>query len=416
MKVSELKDLHNLLCVSLPSDKKKPSLFANLRDSDKTKMIDNETFEYEVEELPVHLQKGPRWEILTGMEIDVPSGFYPSGVEDGFFAPTKKDNNVGVAKMSYLTEADERIKRPEFAHKPRDEAHRRSGRPQESTSGPPNEKGHPSTYVRSKLLRNFCHNRPKDYFDTQITPEFVESFTTMTNQRAAPEGAGSRTYRDWAPFDSREVYKMLGLVFANAVSPKPQLMFWFLNSTTSRIFGNDFFANSLDKKLQVAESSRAIDGGLTSDTSCAFMTFVLVQKPHRRRTHCGRLRGYLKRSARTQRSVGFRGSLSQLMSRQLGSRVHMAWSFELHIKGRAMAINVMPSVKMGIPFLFTSDMEMHRCYQSCSTIFNFQQQLSVLFIFCSSCLICGLMCLWTISSILANCTQQLIGQRSCVTE
>ena len=70
----------------------------------------------------------------------MPSGFHPSGVEDGFFAPTNKDNNVGVAKMSYLTEADERIKRPEFAHKPRDEAHRRSGRKQESTSRPPNEK------------------------------------------------------------------------------------------------------------------------------------------------------------------------------------------------------------------------------------------------------------------------------------
>lgn len=30
MKVSELKELHNLLGVSLPPDKKKPSLFANL--------------------------------------------------------------------------------------------------------------------------------------------------------------------------------------------------------------------------------------------------------------------------------------------------------------------------------------------------------------------------------------------------
>ncbi len=44
------------------------------------------------------------------MEIDVPSGFHPSGVEDGFFVPTNKDNNVGVAKMSYLMEADECIK------------------------------------------------------------------------------------------------------------------------------------------------------------------------------------------------------------------------------------------------------------------------------------------------------------------
>jgi len=78
-------------------------------------MIDNETLEYKVEELPVHLQKGPQWEILTGMEIDVPSGFHPSDVEDSFFAPTNKDNNVGVAKMSYLME--ERITSTHKSHR-----------------------------------------------------------------------------------------------------------------------------------------------------------------------------------------------------------------------------------------------------------------------------------------------------------
>ena len=167
----------------------------------------------------------------------------------------------------------------------------------------------------------------------------------------------------------------------------------------------------LTRNFQVADSSRAIDGGLTSDVSCAFTTFALIQKTRRRRTHCERLRGYLKRSARTQRSVGCRGSLWQLMSRLFGSMVHTAWPFGLHINERAMAINVMPSVKMGIPSLFTSGMEMHRCYRRDSMIFSFWRQLSVLFIFCSSCLISGLMCLWTISSILVILTQLLIGQR-----
>jgi hypothetical protein len=93
--VAHLKELHTILQVPLPSNKKKPSLFQNLRDSGKTKITDDTTFEYDVKELPAHQQKGPRWEILAGVEIEVPSGFHPNGVEEGFFAPTNKDNDLG---------------------------------------------------------------------------------------------------------------------------------------------------------------------------------------------------------------------------------------------------------------------------------------------------------------------------------
>ncbi len=67
----------------------------------------------------------------------------------------------------------------------------------------------------------------------------------MTNQCAAVEVAGMHTYKDWAAFDTKEFYKILGLLFANA----PQFKFWFKNSSQSKIFGNDFFVSSLDKKL-----------------------------------------------------------------------------------------------------------------------------------------------------------------------
>lgn len=80
-------------------------------------------------------------------------------------------------------------------------------------------------------------------------PEFVDSWVGMTNQHAAAEGAGTHSYKDVAPFDATEFYKMLGLLFANAVSPKPQFKFLFKNSSQSKIFGNDFFVSSLDKKL-----------------------------------------------------------------------------------------------------------------------------------------------------------------------
>ena len=240
--VAQLKEIHALLHV--------PLLFQNLCDCDNTRIIASDTFEYDIEELPTHLQKRRWWEILAGVEIELPSGFHPSGVEDRFFSPTNKENDLGIPKKSYLTEDNERIKHPEFEWKPcKDDSHCSSRKATNPQNNPLSEKGSPSNYVRSKLPSNFESHRLKDYFDKIITPDFVGSWVGMTNQRAAAEGAGTRTYKDWAPFENKEFYKMLGLLFANAVSPKPQFKFWFRNGSDSKIFGNDFFANSLDKKL-----------------------------------------------------------------------------------------------------------------------------------------------------------------------
>ncbi len=65
----------------------------------------------------------------------------------------------------------------------------------------------------------------------------------------AAEGACQTTYKDWEAFDTKEVYKIFGMLFANAVSPKPQFKQWFMGSSQNRIFGNDHFANAFDKKL-----------------------------------------------------------------------------------------------------------------------------------------------------------------------
>ena len=74
------------------------------------------------------------------------------------------------------------------------------------------------------------------------------------NQMRSPNFVGIRGLLFFWPFSTtppstKEMYKMFGLLFANAVSPKPQFPFWFKNSSESHIFGNDFFANALDKKL-----------------------------------------------------------------------------------------------------------------------------------------------------------------------
>ena len=258
MTVPKLKELYTKLHISLPSDKKKPSLFDTLRDSEKTTKIDQDSFSYECEETPALAPKGPKWEILIGREVDLPSGFDATGAEKGYFAPTNQEGAEGATKLEYLTGDGERIERPAFDRKPKKdegnakEGNAKRGRPSKTTTpdGPPSERGGPSDFARSKLPKNFAEHRPKDYFDLFVSPEFVDAnIAKPTNERAAAEGAGSRTYKDWAPFDRAEVYKMFAMLFANAVSPKPQFKFWFMDSSDSRIFGNDFFAHDLDKKL-----------------------------------------------------------------------------------------------------------------------------------------------------------------------
>ena len=67
--------------------------------------------------------------------------------------------------------------------------------------------------------------------------------------QAAAEGAGHTSYKDWAAFDTKEVCKIFGMLFVNAVSPKTQFQQWFMGRSHNRIFGNDHFANALGKKL-----------------------------------------------------------------------------------------------------------------------------------------------------------------------
>lgn len=250
MTIPQLKELYSKLHVSLPPDKKKASLFDALRDSEKTTKIDQDSFSYELDESPGQATNQPKWEILIGQEVNLPSGFDACGVEEGYYAPTNQEGAEGATKLEYLTGDGERIKRPDFDRKPRKSE---QGRPKGSASkadGPPSEHGRPSDFAQENLPKNFSWHRPKHYFDLFLTPKFVETFMVRTtNERAAAEGAGSRTYKDFVGFDTDEMYKMFGLLFANAVSPKPQFPFWFKSTNESRIFGNDFFANALDKKM-----------------------------------------------------------------------------------------------------------------------------------------------------------------------
>ena len=207
--VPMLKELYQFLGVALPSDKKKPSLFQTLRDSAKVTKIADDSFSYETEEVPESQMKGPRWEILAGMDVSLPHGIAPTGAQEGFFGPTNQENVVVAQMKSYLTHEDERIKRPEFARKPRKEKEGNAqkegnanpvGRPKDTPKtpeGPPNERGGPPNYARLNLPKSFAAHCPKDCFDLQLSPEFVEkNMVNTTNERAAAEGTGSRTYKE----------------------------------------------------------------------------------------------------------------------------------------------------------------------------------------------------------------------------
>jgi hypothetical protein len=172
----------------------------------------------------------------------------------------------GAVKKNYLV-GEEQIKRPAFETKKKTRAKTANPAPMStrnnnsttppdngsttSTNPPPSERGGPSDAAREQI-GDIRVARPIDFFNTQLTREFIANVAVpCTNMRATAEGAGAggTVYDDFVPFNTGEMYKMIGLLFANGLSPKPQVEMWFLSSLESRLFGNDFIASALDKKL-----------------------------------------------------------------------------------------------------------------------------------------------------------------------
>ena len=138
----------------------------------------------------------------------------------------------------------EKIERPKFEPK-KPPKKRKAGDP--PPSPPVGENDHPSDAFR-KQLPPVLRARPKDYFDTQITPKFVDWVVTATNLRAYAIGAGSREYTDVVSFDSTEMYKMFGVRFANGLTPKPQVDYWFCSKDKEPLLGSDLISTALRRK------------------------------------------------------------------------------------------------------------------------------------------------------------------------
>jgi hypothetical protein len=169
-----------------------------------------------------------------------------------YFVPTNQENAVGATRSNFLTSQDERIQRPKFV--PKREKKRKAG---DNDPALPREDSHPSNFCRMHLPR-ISLARPKEFFDTQITPKFLGWATTATNLRAYSSGAGSGEYQDFLPFDLPEVYKMIGDLFANGLTLKPQFGYWFCSQDEEPLFGSNMISKALNwKPLAMGKTVKA---------------------------------------------------------------------------------------------------------------------------------------------------------------
>jgi hypothetical protein len=92
-----------------------------------------------------------------------------------------------------------------------------------------------------------------DFFNLMITtPRFVEKVMVVcTKQKAASEGAGvgGTLYNDFVQFDVPKMYRFMGLLFANGLAPKQDILSWFETTRTDPLLSNGWIAWQMNKKL-----------------------------------------------------------------------------------------------------------------------------------------------------------------------
>jgi hypothetical protein len=240
--VADLKNICNALNVSTSGNK--AALFMRIRDCGNPLVvqIDAESFVFKQirgEEADPSL---PRWVILNPDPApSMPGIDMLRGTETGFYGPTNVENVAEAPKFQYCCSEEEKVRRPKFVSKNPDH--------------PTSKKGHISEAARKLLPDEIRNCRPKDFFDTQITPKFVQScIVNTTNARASSEGAGfgGTVYTDYKNFDLEEVNKMIGLLFLNGLAPRPMFTMWFEHHN---IFGNEFIAKAMNKQMEGSERS-----------------------------------------------------------------------------------------------------------------------------------------------------------------
>ena len=227
----------------LPNGTKR-KLFNCIRDSGNVMNVDNDSFDYRRQ--IVAGEKIPTWVILDPEPaVVVPGVNMATGAAFGFYGPTNKENVIGGERNNFTTNEADRIQRPKFEQKKKERGRNRTIPANNDDSG--------SSPAARKRIPKMKVVRPKDFFDLQITPEFVQWMTNATNDRAASNGAGSGTgqFQDLVLFDDREIYRFIGILFANGFAPKPRIDYWFETAQAYPLFGNDLVSRLMGKEVVV---------------------------------------------------------------------------------------------------------------------------------------------------------------------
>jgi len=111
---------------------------------------------------------------------------------------------------------------------------------------PVNKHNGPSPAARERIPKMKVA-RPTDIFNLLIMPEFVQCMTNATDHRATSGGNCSGEFKDWVPLDYAEIYRFIGVLFANVLMPKPRIDYWFEPAQMSPLFGNDIVSRAMAK-------------------------------------------------------------------------------------------------------------------------------------------------------------------------
>jgi hypothetical protein len=153
----------------------KRKLFDRIRDSEHIVKVDDDSFDYRREIIEGGVF--PTRIILTPEPLPVVPGIdMATGVQTGFYGPTNKENAVGGVRQNFITKDGKRIERPTF------EA--RTNKARKNPTPITNEHGGPSPVARKKIPKMKCA-RPKDFFNLQITPEFVKWITCENKTKSS---------------------------------------------------------------------------------------------------------------------------------------------------------------------------------------------------------------------------------------
>ncbi len=204
----------------------------------------------------------PKWITLAPEVVpDIEGMDMVTGAEQGFFGPTNPNNTAGATRSNFCSGFGEKISRPEFGpKKPSPPPKKKAGESDCVTVGPPAppyfEKGRPSAEAY-KAIGDVKFARPKDFFDLQISPEYISNIRKGTNYCASAEGVGlgktgseKKEFGDFKPFDDLEMYKFIGLIFANGLTPRSNFDSWFIPMPSRLIYDANFAKGVFDKRVQ----------------------------------------------------------------------------------------------------------------------------------------------------------------------